>query len=156
MILVFKYFRFFILIIACLSIFACSMPKIVVLNDPLTAEEHLQLGLSYERKGLLDEAIRHYEEASKNDARGFLLIGNLYLNQGKHDQAEENYKKAIKKDSKLADAYNNLAWLYYIKGERLDEAEDLVKKAIELEKGNQDKLKIYKDTLDKVNKLKTK
>lgn len=132
------------------------MPKIVVLNDPLTAEEHLQLGLSYERKGLLDEAIRHYEEASKNDARGFLLIGNLYLNQGKHDQAEENYKKAIKKDSKLADAYNNLAWLYYIKGERLDEAEDLVKKAIELEKGNQDKLKIYKDTLDKVNKLKTK
>ncbi|MCX8033727.1 MAG: tetratricopeptide repeat protein [Thermodesulfovibrio sp.] len=153
MILLVKYFSFFIVIIAFLSISACSLPKIVVLTDPLTAEEHLKLGLSYEKKGLLDEAIRHYEEASKTDARGFLLIGNLYLNQGKYEQAEENYRRAIKKNNKLADAYNNLAWLYYIKGERLDEAEELVRKAMELEKGNQDKVKIYEDTL---NKIKTK
>lgn len=156
MILLVKYFHFFILMVVPVLISACSMPKIVVLNDPLTAEEHLQLGLSYEKKGLLDEAIRHYEEASKNDARGFLFIGNLYLNQGKHEQAEENYRRAIKKNNKLADAYNNLAWLYYIKGERLDEAEDLIRKAMELEKGNQDKVKIYEDTLDKINKIKTK
>ncbi len=63
--------------------------------------------------------------------------------------AEECYKKAIHKNDKLSDAYNNLAWLYYIKGERLEEAEELVKKALELEKNNPDKVKIYLDTFEK-------
>lgn len=130
------------------------MPKIVVLKDPLTAEEHLKLGLSYEKEGLITQAIKHYKEASKSDARGFLLLGNLYYNQGEYIEAEENYKRAIKADSKLADAYNNLAWLYFIKGEKIDEAENLVKMAIELARENQEKIKIYIDTLDKIRKLK--
>lgn len=150
MILSVKYLCLSILIIVWLSICACSMPKIVVLTDPLTAEEHLQLGISYEKKGLLDEAIRHYKEASKSDARGFLFIGNLYLNQGKDEQAEENYKKAIKKDKKLADAYNNLAWLYCQRAKKLDEAEELIKKAIEIEAKNPDKVKIYENTLREI------
>mgnify|MGYP001772791326 CR=1 FL=1 len=132
------------------------MPKIVVLTDPLTAEEHLKLGLSYEKQGLLEEAIKHYEKASKSDARGFLLLGNLYLNQGQYSKAEENYKRAIKKNKKIADAYNNLTWLYYLQGQSLDEAEELVKKAIELEKENQNKIKTYEDTLDKINQIKNK
>ncbi|WP_353684592.1 tetratricopeptide repeat protein [Thermodesulfovibrio sp. 3907-1M] len=132
------------------------MPQVVVLHDPLTAEEHLQLGLSYEKKGLIDEAIKHYQDASKSDARGFLFLGNLYLNQTKYDEAEEYYKKAMKKDSKLADAYNNLAWLYYLKGEKLEEAEELVKKAIEIEKNKPDKVKIYLDTLEKIKNQKSK
>jgi hypothetical protein len=36
----------------------CSLPKIVVLKDPLTPEEHLNLGLAYEKKGLRDSAIQ--------------------------------------------------------------------------------------------------
>lgn len=134
-----------------LLISGCSMPKVVILNDPLSAEEHLQLGLSYEKKGLLEEAIKHYEDASKSDARGFLFMGNLYLNQNKYNEAEENYRKAIKKDSNLADAYNNLAWLYYQKGEKLEEAEELVKKAIEIEIKNLDKVKIYQNTLREIH-----
>lgn len=134
-----------------LLISGCSMPKVVILNDPLSAEEHLQLGLSYEKKGLLEEAIKHYEDASKSDARGFLFMGNLYLNQNKYNEAEENYRKAIKKDSNLADAYNNLAWLYYQKGEKLEEAEELVKKAIEIEIKNLNKVKIYQNTLREIH-----
>lgn len=134
-----------------LLISGCSMPKVVILNDPLTAEEHLQLGLSYEKKGLLEEAIKHYEDASKSDARGFLFMGNLYLNQNKFNEAEENYRKAIKKDGNLADAYNNLAWLYCQKGIKLEEAEELVKKAIEIEIKNFDKVKIYQNTLREIN-----
>jgi len=130
------------------------MPQIAVLHDPLTPEEHLQLGLNYEKKGLIEEAIKHYEDASKSDARGFLFLGNLYLNQKKYDTAEDYYKKAIQKNEKLADAYNNLAWLYFIKGEKLVDAEDLVKKAIEIEKNNPEKVKIYEDTLEKIKKLK--
>ncbi|MDI1472757.1 tetratricopeptide repeat protein [Thermodesulfovibrio sp. 1176] len=134
----------------------CSMPQIVVLKDPLTPEEHLQLGLSYEKKGLIDEAIKHFKEASKYDARGFLFLGNLYFKQNQFDDAEVNFKKAIKKDNKLADAYNNLAWLYLTKNINLDEAEELVKKAIELEKENTEKIKYYQNTLDKIKNLKTK
>ncbi|MDI6713456.1 MAG: tetratricopeptide repeat protein [Thermodesulfovibrio sp.] len=132
------------------------MPQIVVLKDPLTPEEHLQLGLSYEKKGLIDEAIKHFKEASKYDARGFLFLGNLYFKQNQFDDAEVNFKKAIKKDNKLADAYNNLAWLYLTKNINLDEAEELVKKAIELEKENTEKIKYYQNTLDKIKNLKTK
>lgn len=132
------------------------MPDIVVLHDPLTAEEHLQLGLSYEKMGLIEEAEKHYKEASKSDARGYLFLGNLYLNQKQYEEAEKSYRKAIKKDSNLADAYNNLGWLYWLKNENLDEAQELVKKAIEIEKSNPDKIKIYEDTLEKIKKLKTK
>jgi len=48
------------LIIGCLIITGCSMPSIAVLHDPLTPQEHLQLGLSYEKKGLIEDAIKHY------------------------------------------------------------------------------------------------
>ncbi|MGB9935416.1 MULTISPECIES: tetratricopeptide repeat protein [Thermodesulfovibrio] len=132
------------------------MPQIVVLHDPLTPQEHLQLGLNYEKKGLIEEAKKHYEEASKSDARGLLFLGNLYLNQGEYNKAEDYYKKAIKKNDKLADAYNNLAWIYCIKNKNLDEAEDMVKKALEIEKDNSDKVKIYQDTLEKIKKLNIK
>lgn len=132
------------------------MPQIVVLHDPLTAEEHLQLGLIYEKKELIEEAIKHYKEASKYDARGFLFLGNLYLKQGKYDKAENYYKQAIRKNDKLSDAYNNLAWIYYIKNKNLDEAEEMAKKALEIEKDNNDKIKIYQDTLEKIKELNMK
>lgn len=142
-------------VLAFLLITGCSMPEIIILHDPLTVEEHLQLGLSYEKKGLIEEAKMHYKEAAKTDARGYLFLGNLYLTQGLYEEAEKSYRKAIKKDSNLADAYNNLAWLYCLKNENLEEAETLVKKAIEIE-GNSDKIKIYENTLEEIRKLKTK
>ena len=30
---------------------SCSIPRIVVLRDPLTPEEHINLGVAYERAG---------------------------------------------------------------------------------------------------------
>jgi tetratricopeptide (TPR) repeat protein len=79
------------------------------------------------------------------------------------DEAEKYYRKTIKKQPDLADAYNNLAWLYYIKAkgsglnaedikEILKEAEGLVLKALELNPSNEN----YKDTLDKIGELKSK
>jgi len=130
------------------------MPSIAVLHDPLTPQEHLQLGLSYEKKGLIEDAIKHYEEASKEDAKGFLFLGNLYLNKIIMINLKNIIKKQIRKNDKLADAYNNLAWVYCLQRKNLDEAEELVKKAIEIEKNNADKVKIYEDTIEKIQKLK--
>lgn len=139
----------------------CSLPRIIVLDDPLTPEEHINLGVAYERKGEIDNAIEEFKKASKKLPVAYFYMGNAYMQKGNFDEAERYYKKAIKKQPDLADAYNNLAWLYYNKAkgsgltaedikEILKEAEHLVLKALELNSLNEN----YKDTLNKIRELK--
>jgi tetratricopeptide (TPR) repeat protein len=122
-----------------------------VLEDPLTPEEHLTLGVAYEKKGELDHAIKEYKLASRKLPLAYLYLGNVYFQKQEFDEAEEYYRKAMKKDPQNADAYNNLAWLYYTERENLDEAERLVLKAMGL---NSSKENIYGDTLEKIRGLK--
>ncbi len=129
---------------------SCALPRIIVLDDPLSPEEHLNLGVAYEKKGALDSALKEYKMASKKLPVAYTYIGNVYFQKNEYDDAETYYKKAIKKIPKNADAYNNLAWLYYIKKENLAEAEELAAKAIELDPSRES---IYKDTLDKIRGL---
>lgn len=122
-----------------------------MLDDPLTPEEHLNLGVTYEKNGELDNALKEYHTASEKLPVAYLYIGNIYFQKADLDDAESYYKKTVKKDPDNADAYNNLAWLYYTKKEDLDEAERLVVKAISL---NPSKRDIYEDTLKKIRELK--
>ncbi len=126
------------------------MPRIIVLSDPLSPEEHLNLGVTYEKKGELENALEEYKKASKKLPMAYLYIGNVYFQKNEFDKAEFYYKKTIKKDPENADAYNNLAWLYYKKRENLKEAERLAIKAIEL---NPSKKENYSDTLEKIKEL---
>ncbi len=121
-----------------------------MLDDPLSPEEHLNLGVTYEKQGELENALKEYKEASKRLPLAYLYMGNIYFQRDEYKEAEIYYKKAIKKDPVNADAYNNLAWLYYTKREKLDEAERLALKAIEL---NPSKKEIYEDTLEKIKGL---
>jgi len=130
---------------------ACSIPRIIIIKDPLTPEEHLNLGVAYERSGEFDQAIREYQLAAKKLPIAFLYLGNAYFLRNDWDQAEICYKKAIKKDAKNAAAHNNLAWLYYQKGKNLEEAEALAQKAIELDSSQSS---VYRDTLEKVREKK--
>jgi tetratricopeptide (TPR) repeat protein len=111
----------------------------------------LSLGLAYEKKGELNHAIKEYKLASKKLPLAYLYLGNAYFLKNDLEKAEYYYKKAMKKDPKNADAYNNLAWLYYTKQEHLDEGEKLSSRAIEL---NPLKENIYRDTLEKIRELK--
>lgn len=129
----------------------CSLPHIIVLDDPLSPEEHLNLGVAYEKDGEWDGAVKEYEAASKRLPVAYTYLGNVYFQKGDWDKAEKNYMEAISKDPESADAYNNLAWLYYTKKEKLDEAEELAVKAIDIDPSKKD---IYQDTLDKVRALK--
>ncbi|NWG04492.1 MAG: tetratricopeptide repeat protein, partial [Syntrophaceae bacterium] len=141
-----KQTQLYILIIAFaipLSLVGCSSFRIIVLKDPLTPEEHLNLGVSYEQKGELDPAIKEYRMASKKLPIAYLYLGNAHFQKNELSKAETYYKKAIKKDPKNADAHNNLAWLYYTQRANLAEAERLALKAIEL---NPVKEEIYRDT----------
>jgi len=145
---IYLYFSF--LISYFLFINSCATPKIIVLDDPLSPEEHLNLGVTYEKQGDLENALREYKVASKKLPLSYLYMGNVYLQKKEYEEAELYYRKAIKKNPENADAYNNLAWLYYIKREKLDEAERLALKAIEL---NPARREVYADTLEKIRSL---
>lgn len=124
----------------------CSLPKVVVLSDPLTSQEHLQLGTIYESEGKLDMALREYEKALAKDRRNpriLFAIGNIYLLREDLNRAESYYKKAISIDPSWPPPYNNLAWMYVNRGE-LDRAEELITQAISLNPPNPSP---YYDTL---------
>jgi tetratricopeptide (TPR) repeat protein len=141
----------FLISVLPILISGCSFPKIIILKDPLTPEEHLNLGVAYERRGEFDQAIREYQLAAKKLPIAFLHLGNAYFLKDDWDQAEIYFKKAIEKDAKNASAHNNLAWLYYQRGKNLEQAEALAQKALALDPS---KSSIYRDTLEKVREKK--
>ncbi len=141
----------FILLFIFLLLLSCSLPRIIVIKDPLTPEEHINLGVAYENKGELDNALEEYKKASKKLSIAYYYIGNIHYQKGEFAQSEKFYKKAIKKNPQHADSYNNLAWLYYTIQKNLAKAEELARKAIAL---NSAKKMIYEDTLEKIISLK--
>jgi tetratricopeptide (TPR) repeat protein len=132
-----------------LLLVSCSLPRIIVLDDSLSPEEHLNLGVAYEKKAEYDPAIAEYKKASKQINLAYVYLGNVYFQKGDYEKAERSYKKAIDKDPSLADAYNNLAWLYYSKKESLPEAESLASRAVELDP----KSETYCDTLARIRTI---
>ncbi|MEW5806623.1 MAG: tetratricopeptide repeat protein [Acidobacteriota bacterium] len=147
------YFPFLISLLASsvFVVFSCSLPRIIITRDPLTPEEHINLGVAYEKKGELDNALGEYLKASRKLPIASLYMGNIYFQKGDMKKAEQSYRKAIRKIPQNADAYNNLAWLYYSKKENLEEAEELARKALSLDPS---KSAIYLDTLEKIRALK--
>ncbi len=134
-----------ILVILIVPLWFCSLPRFIVLHDPLTPEEHINLGMVYEKSKEFDQALKEYSVASKDLPIAYLYMGNLFFQQKDYENAEKNYKKAIKSTND-ARAYNNLAWLYYTIDKNLDEALELAKKAVELSGGADE----FRDTLEKI------
>lgn len=139
--------RFFFTVLFTVLLSGCALPRIIVLDDPLTPEEHINLGVAYEQKQEFEAAIKEYKLAADKLPVAYLYLGNVCFSKGDMDEAESYYKKAIDKAPMNADIYNNLAWLYYTEGKNLDEAEILVLKAIELNPLEED---LYRDTLQKI------
>ncbi|MBI5407451.1 MAG: tetratricopeptide repeat protein [Nitrospirae bacterium] len=114
---------------------ACApVPKVIVLHDPLSAEEHLSLGLGYELNGEYEEAIGEYDKAlrkSEGDDRPFYYMANAYYKKGEYDLAEEYYRQALEISPGNGDIYNNLAWAY-MATERLDEARGEIERALSI------------------------
>jgi tetratricopeptide (TPR) repeat protein len=125
---------------------SCAIPKIIVLHDPLTPEEHINLGLTYEKKGETEGAVGEYKKAAKDLPIAYLYLGNIYYEKGEYSLAEGYYRKVIRKKPDVADAYNNLAWMFYRTGTNLKEAEALSQKALELDPSND----TYKDTFNAI------
>lgn len=133
--------------LALLMLTACSLPRIIVLKDPLTPEEHLKLGMAYEQNKEYGLAIKEYEAAAGKLAKAKLYLANAYFLNNEPDKAEALYRRVIEEDPKCADAYNNLAWLLYTQKRKLSEARDLAKTALTI---NPEGKENYTDTLSRI------
>lgn len=92
----------------------CSLPRIIVLNDPLNAAQHNDLGVAYEQRGEFDLALREYDRAAelKTDwARPLLNRGNVLAAGEDWAGAQKSYRQALRREPDNAEAMNNLAWV---------------------------------------------
>jgi len=113
--------------------------------------EYNRLGILLEEKGNLYSAKKHYLKAiglNNSQALIYFNLANVYLKEKKFDKAIENYEKAIKLSPDFADCYNNLAYALAEGGFSLKEAEEMIKKAIEI---NPEGKFWYGDTLGLIN-----
>lgn len=136
-----------LLVASTLLLSACSLPRIIVLHDPLTTEEHDNLGRIYESQGKSDLALEQYREALRQDKKhlpSLLLLGDLLYRTNDYVGAEEAYAKALKLDPKNGDILNNMAWVCIKTGKKLDKAKEMVSDAMTV---NPSHRPYYLDTL---------
>ncbi|HON38830.1 MAG: tetratricopeptide repeat protein [Desulfomonilia bacterium] len=112
------------------------MPRIVVLEDPLSASEHNELGVIYERSGKIDLARKEYLKAAEKDASWpvpLFNLGNLAYAQGDPAQAERFYRRCLALDGTDADVMNNLAHVLHEMGRDID-ALEFIERALAVER----------------------
>ena len=143
------------LLLAIVILAGCAMPKIVVFNDPLTAQQHNDLGVAYEEKGDFGLAEKEFEKALKKNREWvipYLNLGHLYYRQDKLDRAEHILREGLRAKGDHPDLLNNLAWVLMEKG-RLEHARYLIDRAISIEDKEE-----YRDTrreiLERIEKKK--
>ena len=105
----------FLFTLVLLLVFAgCArIPKIIVLKDPLTAQEHLALGVAYEEKGELDLALKEYDKALGKDPKfvqARINRGNVFVRKKEFGEARKEYLRALDLSPGNPEATNNLAW----------------------------------------------
>lgn len=112
--------RLFLLAIALLLLGGCALPRVIVLNDPLDARQHNDLGVAYEQRKEYDLALREYDRAAELDngwGRPLINRGNVFAARGDWQQAEKSYRQALRREPADGEAMNNLAWALLQRGD---------------------------------------
>ncbi len=110
----------------------CALPQVIVLNDPLDARQHNDLGVAYERRGEADLALREYDRAAdleKGWARPLINRGNVEAGRGQWREAQKSYRRALRREPHNAEAMNNLAWVL-LQAQGPEEAREWARKAV--------------------------
>jgi tetratricopeptide (TPR) repeat protein len=128
----FEGFRGFALLLGalqgCVSLASMARP-----SDPLSADQHVQLGVSYESQGMKENADRQYQAALRLQRRhvpALIARGNLAFERGDLKEAESCYRRVLKVDPRHVGANNNLAEVYLARRKDLDKAESCVEIAL--------------------------
>jgi Tfp pilus assembly protein PilF len=106
--------RIILFSVSCFLLYSCSLPKIIVYDDPLSAKEHNDLGVVYYKKGEYDLAEKEFLKALKKDRNFYLAyfnLGNLYYKKGDLKKSIEFFKKALE-INKNDDVLNNLGYVF--------------------------------------------
>ena len=135
--------------VSALALSGCA--HFVVLHDPLTANEHNDLGVAYEADGHTALAVKEYRKSVRLDShqsRGWVNLGNAQAAQGRWHAAEMSYRRALRDSATNADAMNNLAVALLRQGQRVETARALAVQAVAAG-GERDS--VYRETLQEVN-----
>jgi Flp pilus assembly protein TadD len=111
---------------------ACAAPHVIVLNDPLDARQHNDLGIAYEQRGEDQLAAREYRKAAELDerwARPWVNLGNVLAAKPDWAEAVKAYRQALQRDPGLSEAMNNLAWVL-LQDRQLEKARSWIEKAV--------------------------
>jgi Tfp pilus assembly protein PilF len=102
----------------------CTMPRIIVLNDPLTAAQHNDLGVAYKQRQDYELALRAFDRAAALDKKWALPLinrGNVHAAVGEWQKAENSYRQALRRQKDDAGGMNNLAWVL-LRQDKFDDA----------------------------------
>jgi tetratricopeptide (TPR) repeat protein len=107
--------------------------------DPQNIQLYKDLGQVYLEQNNLEAAEKTYRlilELQPKEATGHLFLGTVYEKQGKTNEAIGEFTKTIGLNPDDHIALNALGYLYAQEGINLDEAEAMIKKALEFESNN--------------------
>ncbi len=139
--------KYLLVIFTSLILYGCGhIPRLVILHDPLSVDEHIELGWIYEKEGRFYEAEKEYQKALKKDSKRwqiYLNIGNIEFKSGRFSKAEYYYRKGLSFYS-APSLLNNLALTLIKEGEVGEEPYLLLHEALLLDP---DHTYIYFDTL---------
>jgi len=98
------------------------------------AQEHFQQGLSYQKKGMSDEAIKEYKAAislEPKNADAYYNIGFLYARQNQYAEAADAFRHVVEINPNDGEAHYQLA-VVYLASEKYADAIQEYDKAKEL------------------------
>jgi tetratricopeptide (TPR) repeat protein len=102
-------------------------------GDPLSADEHNDLGVLYFGRGDHGRAAREFERAvalRPGWTRALVNLGDARLAAGQVARAIEAYEQAVRADPDDPGAANNLAWALLRDEARWREAEAIIRRAL--------------------------
>ncbi len=108
-------------------------------NNPADRDVYLNMAQIYERAHKYNEAeqMARKAEALPGDPREnemtWFLIGAIYERQKQFDKAEEEFKKVLNVNPKNAAALNYYGYMLADRGLRLDEAREMIQRALDQE-----------------------
>ena len=123
-----------LIIIISLFLTSCSIPRVYVIEDTLTASQHNELGYIYESQGKYPLAEKEYKAAIRKEKDWpvpYFNLGNVYFKLQDLSKAEAYYREAIRHDPFHSDAMNNLAYVLCERG-IYEEAGKWVEKALSI------------------------
>jgi Tfp pilus assembly protein PilF len=121
---------------------ARSLLDAVLKSDPDNVQAHETMGYLAFRDGDKEAARKWYEQAVKLDSQSYLAhyyFAVMSMSSGdisNHAEVEANLRTAIQLNPRFSSAYDQLAGLFAMRHENLDEAHLLNLQAIQLDPGN--------------------